>query len=195
MAARRSLRLELQRPVSQQLEPAVLARARPDRAARRQEPASPCQRRHSAVRAVRPQASCCLSGRASLTSRSLGVPRPRRMCVPWMSSKTALTTRVLQLVHEVLGRRIHITKRDLFYTDVRLFQDQRESDPILDDVACMLGCTRSSLNGARLPPPPRAGPRSRCACTDTDPIYSPPPPRDGAPPQSWQARRASWSGA
>ena len=63
-------------------------------------------------------------------------------------SKTALTTRVLQLVHEVLARRIHITKRDLFYTDVRLFRDQRESDPILDDVACMLGCTRSSLNGA-----------------------------------------------
>ena len=54
---------------------------------------------------------------------------------------------MLQLVHEVLARKIHITKRDLFYTDVRLFRDQRESDPILDDVACMLGCTRSSLNG------------------------------------------------
>jgi meiotic recombination protein SPO11 len=62
-------------------------------------------------------------------------------------SKAALTTRVLELVHEVVTKRIHITKRDLFYTDVRLFRTQADSDPILDDVACMLGCTRSSLNG------------------------------------------------
>ncbi|KAH6798778.1 Spo11/DNA topoisomerase VI [Perilla frutescens var. frutescens] len=36
--------------------------------------------------------------------------------------------------------------RDLFYTDVKLFQDQSQSDAILDDVSCILGCTRSSLN-------------------------------------------------
>jgi meiotic recombination protein SPO11 len=30
--------------------------------------------------------------------------------------KTAITTRVLELVHEVVKRGIHITKRDLFYT-------------------------------------------------------------------------------
>ncbi|KAK4767229.1 hypothetical protein SAY86_014979 [Trapa natans] len=41
---------------------------------------------------------------------------------------------------------IHVTKRDLFYTDVKLFQDQTQSDAVLDDVSCMLGCTRSSLN-------------------------------------------------
>lgn len=40
--------------------------------------------------------------------------------------KTAITTRVLQLVHEVLSKQIHITKRDLFYTDVKLFKDQSE---------------------------------------------------------------------
>ncbi len=60
--------------------------------------------------------------------------------------KTAITTRILQLVHEVLSKGIHITKRDMFYTDVKLFKDQKDSDVVLDDVACMLGCTRSCLN-------------------------------------------------
>ncbi|KAL7558564.1 hypothetical protein ACA910_013090 [Epithemia clementina (nom. ined.)] len=60
--------------------------------------------------------------------------------------KTAITMRVLELLHAVLSKRIHITKRDLFYTDVKLFVDQSESDPILDDVATMIGCTRSNLH-------------------------------------------------
>lgn len=60
--------------------------------------------------------------------------------------KTAITTRILQLVHQLCTKRIHVTKRDLFYTDVKLFQEQGQSDTILDDVSCMLGCTRSSLN-------------------------------------------------
>ena len=47
---------------------------------------------------------------------------------------------------QVLSKSIHITKRDLFYTDVKLFKDQSESDAVLDDVACMLGCTRTSLH-------------------------------------------------
>lgn len=34
----------------------------------------------------------------------------------------------------------------MFYTDVKLFKDQSESDSVLDDVACMVGCTRSCLN-------------------------------------------------
>lgn len=60
--------------------------------------------------------------------------------------KAAISTRVLQLVHQVLAKNIHVTKRDLFYTDVKLFKEQGESDNILDDIACMVGCTRSSLN-------------------------------------------------
>ncbi|CBJ26510.1 DNA topoisomerase VI subunit A [Ectocarpus siliculosus] len=63
-----------------------------------------------------------------------------------MARKTAITTRVVQLVHQVLGKGIHITKRDMFYTDVKLFKEQSESDNVLDDVACMVGCTRSCLN-------------------------------------------------
>ena len=60
--------------------------------------------------------------------------------------KTAITTRVLQIIMELCARGIHVTKRDLFYTDVKLFKQQTESDDVLDDAACMIGCTRSSLN-------------------------------------------------
>jgi meiotic recombination protein SPO11 len=52
----------------------------------------------------------------------------------------------MQLLHAVLNKRIHITKRDLFYTDVKLFVDQADSDGVLDDVATMIGCTRSNLH-------------------------------------------------
>lgn len=60
--------------------------------------------------------------------------------------KTVITTRILQLIHELCMKRIHVTKRDLFYTDVKLFEDQGNSDAVLDDIACMLTCTRSSLH-------------------------------------------------
>jgi hypothetical protein len=36
--------------------------------------------------------------------------------------KAAVTARILQLVHELCAKRIHVTKRDLFYTDVKLFE-------------------------------------------------------------------------
>ena len=38
--------------------------------------------------------------------------------------KTAITTRIFQLVLELCGKGIHVTKRDLFYTDVKLFKQQ-----------------------------------------------------------------------
>ncbi|EFJ11873.1 hypothetical protein SELMODRAFT_125304 [Selaginella moellendorffii] len=60
--------------------------------------------------------------------------------------KTAITTRILELVHQLCSKQIHVTKRDLFYTDVKLFTEQAQSDTVLDDVSCMLGCTRTSLN-------------------------------------------------
>lgn len=59
--------------------------------------------------------------------------------------KTAITMRVLQVLHSVLQRGIHTTKRDIFYMDCKLFKGQNESDAVLDDIACMVGCTRSSL--------------------------------------------------
>ena len=62
------------------------------------------------------------------------------------SRKAAITARVLGLVYELCQKRIHTTKRDLFYTDVKLFTKQDESDDVLDDAAAMIGCTRTSLN-------------------------------------------------
>jgi meiotic recombination protein SPO11 len=60
--------------------------------------------------------------------------------------KTTITTRVLGIVWELCRKGIHITKRDMFYTDVKLFKTQVESDDVLNDVACLLGCTRTSLS-------------------------------------------------
>jgi len=64
--------------------------------------------------------------------------------------KTAVTTRVMQLVHEVLSKGIHVTKRDMFYTDVKLFQKQDESDAVLDDVACMMSVCASLVFSSSL---------------------------------------------
>lgn len=60
--------------------------------------------------------------------------------------KSAITTRIMGLVWELCHKGIHCTKRDLFYTDVKLFRAQNESDDVLNDVACMIGCTRTSLS-------------------------------------------------
>lgn len=46
--------------------------------------------------------------------------------------KTVITTRILQLVQELCIKRIHVTKRDLFYTDVKLFE--------VRDCAVGMGC-------------------------------------------------------
>ena len=40
------------------------------------------------------------------------------------SKKAVITARILALVHELARKNIHVTKRDLFYTDVNLFEDQ-----------------------------------------------------------------------
>ncbi|KAL0245941.1 hypothetical protein GEMRC1_007157 [Eukaryota sp. GEM-RC1] len=63
-----------------------------------------------------------------------------------MVKKTAIMCRVLRLVRELCDKGIHTTKRDLFYTDVKLFGDQLASDDMLDDCACLLGVTRTSLH-------------------------------------------------
>jgi len=70
----------------------------------------------------------------------------RELAHPMNARKVAITSRILQIIYEICTKKIHVTKRDLFYTDVKLFQTQRDSDVVLDDVACMLGSTRTSLN-------------------------------------------------
>ncbi|KAG1371613.1 DNA topoisomerase 6 subunit A3 [Cocos nucifera] len=120
--------------------------------------------KHTIERAILDVARSILAGRGfsfDVPSRSasnqLYVPELDRIVLRDKSSsrpfanlstvrKSTITARVLSLVYAVLLRDIHVTKRDLFYTDVKLFQDQSQSDAVLDDVSCMLGCTRSSLH-------------------------------------------------
>ncbi|TFF89395.1 MAG: hypothetical protein EU548_07550 [Promethearchaeota archaeon] len=54
--------------------------------------------------------------------------------------------RVLEIVHELLLKNIHRTKRDVFYTDVKLFKDQKNSDKSIEDVATMLYTTRNATH-------------------------------------------------
>ena len=44
-------------------------------------------------------------------------------------NKTTVMTRILQLVHEICTKGIHVTKRDLFYTDVKLFEARAHVAP------------------------------------------------------------------
>ena len=60
--------------------------------------------------------------------------------------KVAIMSKLMQLVYELCSKDITATKRDLFYSDVKLFKKQLDSDAALEDVTCMLGCTRCSLH-------------------------------------------------
>ncbi|NHJ03955.1 MAG: hypothetical protein EAX90_03975 [Candidatus Heimdallarchaeota archaeon] len=55
--------------------------------------------------------------------------------------------RVLQIIHELLELNMHGSKREVFYTDVALFEDQnRGSDPLIEDTAVMLGTYRKNIH-------------------------------------------------
>jgi meiotic recombination protein SPO11 len=54
--------------------------------------------------------------------------------------------RVLEIVHELLEKDIHATKREIFYNDVNLFEEQRQSDNAIDDIAPLLGTNRESTH-------------------------------------------------
>jgi meiotic recombination protein SPO11 len=59
--------------------------------------------------------------------------------------------RVLEVVNELLNEDIHATKREVFYTDVNLFQEQKHSDKSIEDVATMLYTTRNSTHVVAAP--------------------------------------------
>ncbi|MFW9821700.1 MAG: hypothetical protein ACFFE4_02115 [Candidatus Thorarchaeota archaeon] len=59
--------------------------------------------------------------------------------------------RVLEVVNELLKEDIHATKREIFYTDVNLFQEQKNSDKSIEDVATMLYTTRNSTHVVAAP--------------------------------------------
>jgi meiotic recombination protein SPO11 len=54
--------------------------------------------------------------------------------------------RVLEVVNDLLKEDIHATKREVFYTDVNLFKEQKNSDKSIEDVATMLYTTRNSTH-------------------------------------------------
>lgn len=55
--------------------------------------------------------------------------------------------RVLQIIYELLELNIHGSKREVFYNDVSLFEDQnRGSDPLIEDAAVMLGTYRKNVH-------------------------------------------------
>ncbi|TXT55155.1 MAG: hypothetical protein BAJATHORv1_40064 [Candidatus Thorarchaeota archaeon] len=56
------------------------------------------------------------------------------------------TARVMEIVFQLLESNLHATKREVFYSDVNLFRDQKYSDRILEDVASMLHTTRDSIH-------------------------------------------------
>ena len=59
--------------------------------------------------------------------------------------------RVLEVVNELLNEDIHATKREVFYSDVNLFQEQKNSDKSIEDVATMLHTTRNSTHVVAAP--------------------------------------------
>ncbi|MGY5876565.1 MAG: helix-hairpin-helix domain-containing protein [Candidatus Thorarchaeota archaeon] len=56
------------------------------------------------------------------------------------------TARVMEIVFQLLKSTLHATKREVFYSDVNLFRDQKYSDKIIEDVASMLQTTRDSIH-------------------------------------------------
>jgi meiotic recombination protein SPO11 len=56
------------------------------------------------------------------------------------------TARVMEIVFALLKANLHATKREVFYSDVNLFREQKYSDKIIEDVASMLRTTRDSVH-------------------------------------------------
>jgi meiotic recombination protein SPO11 len=56
------------------------------------------------------------------------------------------TARVMEIIYNLLKINLHATKREVYYSDVNLFRDQKYSDKIIEDVASMLQTTRDSVH-------------------------------------------------
>ncbi|MHA1583672.1 MAG: hypothetical protein ACTSWL_00330 [Promethearchaeota archaeon] len=51
---------------------------------------------------------------------------------------------VIKIIYELLEKRKHMTKREVFYGNVNLFKDQKFSDASIEDVSALLHTTRNS---------------------------------------------------
>ncbi|MFW9907265.1 MAG: helix-hairpin-helix domain-containing protein [Candidatus Thorarchaeota archaeon] len=56
------------------------------------------------------------------------------------------TARVMEIIYQLLRSNLHASKREVFYSDVNLFRDQKYSDKIIEDVSSMLNTTRDSVH-------------------------------------------------
>ncbi|OLS31645.1 MAG: Type 2 DNA topoisomerase 6 subunit A [Candidatus Thorarchaeota archaeon AB_25] len=56
------------------------------------------------------------------------------------------TARVMEIVFNLLKSNLHATKREVYYSDVNLFREQKYSDKIIEDVASMIKTTRDSIH-------------------------------------------------
>lgn len=56
------------------------------------------------------------------------------------------TARVMEIVFNLLKLNLHATKREVYYSDVNLFREQKYSDKIIEDVASMIQTTRDSIH-------------------------------------------------
>ncbi|MFW9768459.1 MAG: helix-hairpin-helix domain-containing protein [Candidatus Thorarchaeota archaeon] len=56
------------------------------------------------------------------------------------------TARVMEIVFNLLKSKLHATKREVYYSDVNLFREQKYSDKIIEDVASMIQTTRDSIH-------------------------------------------------
>ncbi|MFX1294942.1 MAG: hypothetical protein ACFFD2_08845 [Promethearchaeota archaeon] len=54
--------------------------------------------------------------------------------------------RLIEIVNELLLKDIHATKREIFYKDVELFEDQKYSDKTIEDLSAMLKVIRNSTH-------------------------------------------------
>ena len=56
------------------------------------------------------------------------------------------TARVMEIIFNLLSASLHATKREVYYSDVNLFREQKYSDKIIEDVASMIQTTRDSVH-------------------------------------------------
>ncbi len=76
----------------------------------------------------------------------LGHNAVTRSLSPASVRQLAVLIRVADGIHELLTLGRHSTKRELFYTDVNLFQDQTISDRAIEDLAVTLRTIRNATN-------------------------------------------------
>ncbi|MBN2152400.1 MAG: hypothetical protein JW839_13190 [Candidatus Lokiarchaeota archaeon] len=69
----------------------------------------------------------------------------------WFHSLTSVEDmtqliKILEIVNQLLEKRIHATKREVFYNDVNLFKEQVNSDNCIEDLSTVLNTIRNSTN-------------------------------------------------